>query len=55
MAQGYKPEISALIGPYIHGIAGEIAADNQGEYGVTAGDIAANIGRAFKKIMRTQV
>lgn len=55
MAQGYKPEISALIGPYVHGIAGEIAAENQGEYGVTAGDIAANVGRAFKTIMRNQV
>ena len=55
MAQGYKPEISALIGPYVHGIAGEIAAENQGEYGVTAGDIAANVGRAFKTIMRTQL
>lgn len=52
MAQGYKPEISALIGAYIHGLAGEIAQETQGEYGVTAGDIAANIGVAIKNILR---
>ena len=51
MAQGYKPEISAIIGTYIHGLAGDMAADKQGQYGVTAGDIAANIGRAIRDIM----
>lgn len=52
MAQGYKPEVSALIGAYVHGLAGEIAQEAQGEYGVTAGDIAANIGIAIKNILR---
>lgn len=51
MAQGYKPEISAIIGTYIHGLAGDMAAEKQGQYGVTAGDIAANIGRAIRDIM----
>ena len=51
MAQGYKPEVAALIGAYVHGRAGELAAEEQGEYGVTAGDIAANIGKAIKQIM----
>ena len=51
MAQGYKPEISALLGTYIHGVAGDIAAEEHGQYGVTAGDIANNIGRAIKYIM----
>ncbi|MDE6033382.1 MAG: NAD(P)H-hydrate dehydratase [Muribaculaceae bacterium] len=48
MAQGYRPEVAALCGVYIHGVAGDLAAETQGQYGVTAGDIAANIGRAFK-------
>ncbi|MDE5744475.1 MAG: NAD(P)H-hydrate dehydratase, partial [Paramuribaculum sp.] len=52
MAQGYKPEVSAAIGAYIHGLAGEIAQETQGDYGVTAGDIAANIGVAIKNILR---
>ncbi|MDE6264255.1 MAG: NAD(P)H-hydrate dehydratase, partial [Paramuribaculum sp.] len=52
MAQGYKPEVSALIGAYVHGLAGEMARDTQGDYGVTAGDIASNIGIALKNTLR---
>lgn len=51
MAQGYKPEISAIIGAYIHGMAGDLAAEEHGQYGVTAGDIADNVGRAIRNIM----
>ncbi|MCH5319035.1 MAG: NAD(P)H-hydrate dehydratase [Paramuribaculum sp.] len=51
MAQGYKPEVSALIGTYIHGLAGDLASEEHGEYGMTASDIAANIGKAFKLTM----
>ena len=51
MAQGYKPEQASMTGVYIHGIAGELAAREQGEYGVTASDIAANVGRAIMTIM----
>lgn len=50
MAQGYKPEEAAFIGTYIHGVAGEIAASEHSEYGVTARDIAYNIGRAIASI-----
>lgn len=51
MAQGMRPEIAATIGVYIHGLAGDMAAENLGEYGVTASDIADYAGRA---ILRTQ-
>lgn len=50
LAQGYNPEVAALAGVYIHGLAGQLAAESEGTYGVTAGDIAANIGRAIKII-----
>ncbi len=50
LAQGYRPEVAALAGVYIHGVAGEMAQDAEGTYGVTAGDIAANVGRAIKSI-----
>ena len=50
LAQGYPPEFASLIAVYIHGVAGEMAAAEHGEYGVTAGDIAANIGRAIKEV-----
>lgn len=51
IAQGYKPEVATLISVYIHGLAGEMAAAEHGEYGVTAGDITANIGKAIKSVM----
>lgn len=51
MAQNYKPETAAVLGAYIHGVSGEICADDHGEYGTDAEDIAQNIGRAIKHIM----
>lgn len=50
MAQGYKPEKATFIACYIHGLAGEFAAALQGEYSVTASDIAAQIGPAIRSI-----
>ena len=51
LAQGYPAEIASIIAVYIHGMAGEMAAAEQGEYGVTASDIADNIGKAIKEVM----
>lgn len=50
LGQGYQPEVAALCGAYIHGLAGEMAAETEGTYGTTATDIANNIGRAIKSI-----
>ncbi|MDE6228850.1 MAG: NAD(P)H-hydrate dehydratase [Muribaculaceae bacterium] len=50
MAQGYTPEIAALLGVYIHGMAGELASETFGTYGVTATDIANNVGRALNSL-----
>lgn len=43
MTQGNDALTSAVIGAYLHGKAGEYAARKLGEYGVLAGDIAAQI------------
>lgn len=51
MGQAYKPETAAILGAYIHGLAGEIAAEENGIYGTVAEDIAQNIGRSIKEIM----
>lgn len=51
MAQGYNPEIATLLAVFLHGLAGEIAAEDHGDYGVIASDIADNIGCAIKAIM----
>ncbi|MDE6832353.1 MAG: NAD(P)H-hydrate dehydratase, partial [Muribaculaceae bacterium] len=51
LAQGYKPELAAMAGVYIHGIAGELAAREHGEWGVTASDIAAHTGKAISMII----
>ncbi|MBR5744141.1 MAG: NAD(P)H-hydrate dehydratase [Muribaculaceae bacterium] len=53
IAQGYKPERAALIGVYVHGLAGDMAAEQVGEYAVTASDIAANVGRAISDILNS--
>ena len=50
MAQGYKPEKASFLACYVHGVAGEIAAAENGEYGVAASDIAAAVGRAIVSI-----
>lgn len=53
MASGLRSELAAFVGVYAHGLAGEIAAATNGQYGVTAEDIAANIGVAIKQIMES--
>lgn len=51
MAQGYEPEYASLMGVYFHGLAGDLAAQDLGEYGMTSGDIANYLGRAIKSLV----
>lgn len=51
MAQGMKPEIASVAAVYIHGLAGRISEESEGSYGVTAEDVARNVGKAIKKTM----
>lgn len=53
LGQGYPPELSAVIGVYIHGLAGDIAARDFGDYGTTAGDIAKAIAPAIKSLLKS--
>jgi ADP-dependent NAD(P)H-hydrate dehydratase / NAD(P)H-hydrate epimerase len=50
LAQKYSPLDACLLGVYIHGLAGDIAAKKQGFEALIARDIAQNIGKAFKAL-----
>ena len=50
MAQGYRSELAAVAGVFIHGLAGDIAAERHGSWGMTACDIADCLGEAIKMI-----
>ena len=48
MAQGYAPQTAALLGTYVHGLAGDLAAHKLGQTALTAGDIVDNLPAAWK-------
>lgn len=50
LAQGYTPENAAITGVYLHGLAGDIAADKLSYESLLATDIINHIGSAFNKI-----
>ncbi|MDW7695565.1 NAD(P)H-hydrate dehydratase [Flammeovirgaceae bacterium SG7u.111] len=50
LAQGYPPKEATLLGVYLHGLAGDIAARKLGMEAVSATDIINNIGNAFQVV-----
>jgi len=50
LAQSYTPEDAVLIGVYLHGLAGDLAATEFGEYSLIAGDIINHLGKAFLQL-----
>jgi hydroxyethylthiazole kinase-like uncharacterized protein yjeF len=52
LGQGYRPDHAAILGVYLHGLAGDMAAAGRSEEAVIAGDIVENIGRAFRVVRR---
>lgn len=52
LAQGYSPKHAAIIGVYLHGLAGDIAAAEIGHEALIASDIINNLGYAFKRIKK---
>ena len=50
LAQGYAPQNAAVLGVYLHGLAGDIAAEESCFESIIASDIIKCLGKAFNKI-----
>jgi NAD(P)H-hydrate epimerase len=53
LSQGYTQEEACLLGMYVHGLAGDIAAEEYTEIGMTASDLVAQLPAAWKKLKET--
>ena len=51
ICQGISPINSAILGSYIHGLAGDMASLDKGEYGLISSDILDYISKAIKKLL----
>ena len=47
LAQRYSPEEAAVLGVYLHGLAGDLAAEEIGQEALIAGDITEHLGKAY--------
>ena len=47
LARGYSREEASILGVYLHGLAGDLAANDLGEESLTAGDIINYLPKAF--------
>ncbi|MDX8340953.1 NAD(P)H-hydrate dehydratase [Draconibacterium sp. IB214405] len=52
LAQGMNSFDAAIVGVYVHGLAGDIAAKKHSEFSLVAGDIIDYLGKAFLKIQK---
>ena len=51
LAQNYSPLVASILGVYIHGLAGDIAAQEWGENALIAEDITTCLGLAFQQLI----
>ena len=50
LAQSYSPEKAAVLGVYLHGLAGDLALRKQSPESLLSGDLVENIGEAFQTL-----
>ncbi len=53
-AQGISGEKAACLASYLHGRAGDLAAEDKSSYSLTAGDLMEYLGRAFNSLYNSQ-
>jgi ADP-dependent NAD(P)H-hydrate dehydratase / NAD(P)H-hydrate epimerase len=51
LAQGYTPEVAAVLGVFLHGHAGDLAVTTLGQEGLLASDLLAALPSAFLSIL----
>lgn len=51
LAQHYQPEEAAVLGVYLHGLAGDLSAEDNGQEALIASDITDYIGKAYKHLI----
>lgn len=54
LSQGFPPREAALVGVYLHGAAGDLAAEQKGECGMISSDIIDNLPLAWRKLEKNQ-
>lgn len=54
LGQGLSPESAAKTGVYLHGLAGDLAKNLKGEYGLIASDIVSMVPLAIKSTLEAQ-
>jgi NAD(P)H-hydrate epimerase len=54
LSQGYKPEEAAILGVYLHGLAGDIAVEESSYESIIATDIINNVSKAFNRLREGQ-
>ena len=52
IGQGLEVEVASELGVYLHGLAGDLAAKDKGEYGLIAGDIVEYLPRAIEEFLK---
>ena len=52
LSQGYSPGEAALLGVYLHGLAGDLAASTWSQESMLASDLVEQLGGAFEQVSK---
>jgi ADP-dependent NAD(P)H-hydrate dehydratase / NAD(P)H-hydrate epimerase len=52
LSQGYSPGEAALLGVYLHGLAGDLAAETWSQESMLASDLVEHLGSAFHQVFK---